>query len=152
MPITSRQKLLVQQSFAKVVPIADTAAEIFYAKLFEYDPLLRPLFKKSMVEQGKMLMATLNVAVKSLDDINGLVVVLQKLADRHVGYGVKVDDYTPVGNALLYALKKGLGNDFTTEVRNAWIEVYKTIAEVMRSHAYSKYDASTYKNTKAYRH
>jgi hemoglobin-like flavoprotein len=152
MPITSRQKLLVQQSFAKVVPIADTAAEIFYAKLFEYDPLLRSLFKKSMKEQGKMLMATLNVAVKSLDDINGLVVVLQKLADRHVGYGVRVDDYTPVGNALLYALKKGLGNDFTAEVRNAWIEVYKTIADVMRSHAYSNYDASTYKNTKSYGH
>jgi hemoglobin-like flavoprotein len=134
------------------VPIADTAAEIFYAKLSEYDPLLRSLFKKSMKEQGKMLMATLNVAVESLDDINGLVVVLQKLADRHVGYGVRVDDYTPVGNALLYALKKGLGNDFTAEVRNAWIEVYKTIADVMRSHAYSNYDASTYKNIKSYGH
>jgi len=152
MPITARQKLLVQQSFAKVVPIADTAAEIFYAKLFEYDPSLKSLFKKSMTEQGKMLMATLHVAVKSLDDINGLVVVLQKLADRHVGYGVSVNDYTPVGNALLYALKKGLGNDFTTDVRNAWIEVYRTIAEVMRSHAYSSFDASTYQNTKTYQH
>jgi hemoglobin-like flavoprotein len=152
MPITARQKLLVQQSFAKVVPIADTAAKIFYAKLFEYDPSLKSLFKKSMTEQGEMLMATLHVAVKSLDDINGLVVVLQKLADRHVGYGVSVNDYTPVGNALLYALKKGVGKDFTAEVKKAWIEVYKTIAEVMRSHAYTSFDASTYKNRKTYQH
>ncbi|MFT6898524.1 MAG: hemoglobin-like flavoprotein [Paraglaciecola sp.] len=150
MSITTQQKLLVQQSFKKVVPIADKAAEIFYAKLFEYDPSLKLLFKNSMAEQGKMLMATLTVAVKSLDDINGLVVVLQKLADRHVGYGVSIDDYTPVGNALLYALKMGLGDDFTPEVKNAWIEVYKTIAQVMRSHAYSGYNASTYKNTKSY--
>ncbi|MFQ3199245.1 MAG: hemoglobin-like flavoprotein [Paraglaciecola sp.] len=104
-----------------------------------------------MSEQGKMLMATLTVAVKSLDDINGLVIVLQKLAERHLGYGVSIDNYTPVGNALLYALKMGLGDDFTPKVRNAWIDVYKTIAEVMRGHAYSDYDASTYKNTKTYR-
>ncbi len=99
-----------------------------------------------------MLMATLTVAVKSLDDINALVVVLQKLADRHVGYGVRIDDYTPVGNALLYALKMGLGDDFTPQVQNAWVQIYKTIATVMRSHAYSDFDTSTYKNTKTYRH
>jgi nitric oxide dioxygenase len=80
-----------------------------------------------------------------------LVGVLQKLADRHVGYGVKMDDYTPVGNALLYTLKTGLAADYTPELRAAWIEVYKTIAEVMRSHAYGNYDATTYKNTKHYR-
>lgn len=150
MPITARQKQLVQQSFAKVEPISDQAADIFYTKLFEYDPSLRSLFKKPMSEQGKVLMATLKVAVKSLDDIDGLVGVLQKLAERHVGYGVTVDDYTPVGNALLYTLKTGLGNDFTPETRAAWIEVYRTIAEVMRAHAYPPFDAAAYKNTKRY--
>ncbi len=150
MTITARQKMLVQQSFEKVLPIADTAADIFYKKLFEYDPALKALFKKPMVEQGKVLMATLKVAVKSLDDIDGLVGVLQKLAERHKGYGVKIDDYTPVGNALLYTLKTGLGDAFTPELKQAWIAVYKTIADVMRSHAYSSFDASTYKNTRHY--
>jgi len=150
MPITARQKLLVQQSFAKVEPIADQAAIMFYAKLFEYDPSLKVLFTKSMTQQGQMLMATLKVAVKSLDDIDGLVGVLQKLADRHLQYGVKIEDYTPVGNALLYTLKTGLGPAFTLELRKAWIAVYRTVAQVMRTQAYPQYDAKRYKNTKHY--
>ena len=146
MSITARQKQLVQQSFTQVEPIADRAAEIFYAKLFEYDPSLKKLFKKPMVEQGKVLMATLKVAVKSLDDIDGLVGVLQKLAERHKGYGVSVHDYTPVGNALLYTLKTGLGELYTPELRDAWVAVYKTIADVMRSHVYPDFDAEDYQN------
>ena len=151
MPITERQKLIVQQSFAKVEPIADQAAKIFYDKLFEYDPSLKALFNKSMTEQGRMLMATLKVAVKSLDDIDGLVGVLQKLADRHLQYGVKIEDYTPVGNALLYTLKTGLGPDFSLELRKAWIAVYNTVAQVMRTQAYPQYDVKSYKNTKRYK-
>lgn len=151
MTISARQKLLVQQSFTQVEPIAQQAAEIFYQKLFEYDPGLKPLFKKPMDEQGKILMATLKVAVKSLDDIEGLVVVLQKLADKHVGYGVSVDDYTPVGNALLYTLKTGLGEAYTPELKQAWIAVYQTIADVMRSHAYPGFEANSYRNTKSYK-
>lgn len=150
MSITPRQKQLVQQSFKQVEPIAEKAAEIFYAKLFEYDPSLEKLFTKPMAEQGKMLMTTLKVAVKSLDDIEGLVGVLQTLAERHLSYGVKIDDYTPVGNALLFTLKTGLGANYNEELKVAWITVYKTIAEVMRSHAYPNYDQSTYKNTRRY--
>lgn len=150
MALSARQKTLVQQSFSKVEPIAAQAAEIFYNKLFEIDPSLKPMFKGSLKEQGKKLMTTLKVAVKSLDDLDALVPVLQKLSERHVKYGVKIDDYTPVGNALLHTLKTGLGADFTTEVREAWVEVYKTVAHVMRSHSYADYNPATYKNTKHY--
>lgn len=136
MSITATQIQLVQDSFAKVAPIADQAAEIFYNKLFEYDPSLRKLFKGDMSEQGRKLMATLGVAVKSLTDLNGLVPVLQKLAERHIDYGVKAEDYTPVGNALLFALKQGLGDDFTPDVRAAWVETFRLVSQTMKSHAY----------------
>ncbi len=152
MAITEAQKKLVQNSFAKVEPIADAAAEIFYSKLFLYDPSLKPLFKNDMKAQGKKLMAALKLAVKSLDDLNALVPVLENMAVKHVGYGVKVDDYTPVGNALINTLAEGLGDDFTPDCKLAWIEVYKTIANVMRSKAYPDFNADTYKNTKRYAH
>jgi nitric oxide dioxygenase len=152
MAITEAQKKLVQASFEKVEPIADQAAEIFYAKLFEYDPKLRSLFKGNMKEQGKKLMATLKIAVKSLDDLNALVPVVQNLAAKHIDYGVTVDDYTPVGNALIYTLKTGLGADFTPELRAAWVEVYTTLANVMRQHAYPDFDPATYKNRQQYNH
>ena len=133
MAITDTQKRLVQQSFKLVEPIADQAADIFYSKLFEYDPALRPLFKTDLKTQGKKLMQTLKVAVESLNDLDGLIPVLEQLAKRHVKYGVKPEDYTPVGNALLYTLKVGLGERWTPELRQAWVDTFRTVATVMKA-------------------
>jgi nitric oxide dioxygenase len=142
MSITARQISLIQESFAKVEPIAETAAGIFYSKLFEYDPSLRNLFKGDLKDQGRKLMAVLKVAVGSLNRLDKLVPVLHQLADRHVGYGVKPEHYTPVGNALLHTLKQGLGDDFTPETRSAWVSVYQLVADTMRSHAHPGYAAA----------
>ena len=57
---------LVQESFEKVKPIAPVAAEIFYSKLFELDPQLKPLFpsgEDAMKTQGNKLMTMLGAAV-----------------------------------------------------------------------------------------
>ncbi|MCJ8169398.1 globin family protein [Atopomonas sediminilitoris] len=136
MALTREQIQQVQTSFEQVEPIADQAAVIFYDKLFEYDPALRALFKGDMHEQGRMLMSTLKLAVRGLSDLDSLVPVLQKLAARHVDYGVKAADYTPVGNALLYTLKTGLGEHWNDSLREAWLEVYRTMAQVMKAHAH----------------
>ena len=136
MAITPRQVQLIKQSFAQVEPIADQAAEIFYNYLFQFAPEARPMFKGDMKSQGKKLMSTLKVAVKSLNNLEALLPVLQKLARDHVAYGVKAKHYTPVGNALLYALRDGLGPRFTTEVRQAWVDAYRLIAKVMKEAAY----------------
>lgn len=137
MAVSKHQIKLVQQSFGKVEPIADRAAEIFYAKLFEYEPAVRPLFKRGVKEQGRMLMATLKLAVKGLDDLHSLVPVLENLARKHVAYGVRPEHYTPVGNALLYTLKQGLGDDWTPELRQAWVDTYRLMAQTMKAAAYS---------------
>lgn len=151
MSITARQVSLIQGSFAKVGPIAEQAAEIFYNKLFAYDPSLRRMFKSDMKDQGRKLMSVLGVAVASLNDLNALVPTLQNLAKQHVNYGVKAEDYTPVGNALLHTLKQGLGPAFTPEVRQAWVDVYRLIANTMREAAYPDFNPSTFRNTRQYR-
>ncbi|WP_373974077.1 globin domain-containing protein [Chitinibacter sp. SCUT-21] len=134
MSITARQIQLVQNSFALVEPIAPQAAQMFYAKLFEYAPQVRPLFKKDLTAQGNMLMATIKVAVNGLNDLDKLVPVLHKLAERHVQYGVKDEHYTPVGNALLWTLKQGLGEKWTPELRQAWVDVFRLMATTMKNH------------------
>jgi len=131
MSLTQNQITLIQQSFAKVEPIADKAAEIFYAKLFELDPYLKPLFKGSMVNQGSKLMQTLKVAVAGLDNLSAIVPVLENLAARHVDYGVRPQDYITVGNALLYTLETGLGDAYTSDVSEAWTDLYTLITQVM---------------------
>jgi len=126
------QKELVQTSFAQVRPIAETAAALFYRRLFELDPTLRPLFKGDLEEQGRKLMDMLGVAVKGLDRPEALLPALANLGRRHAGYGVKERDYETVGEALLWTLEQGLGPSFTPEVREAWATVYRLVADTMR--------------------
>ena len=129
------QITLVQKSFAKVAPIADTAAALFYRRLFELDPTLNKLFKGDMQAQGKRLMAMIAMAVKGFDNLEVLVPLVKQLGARHTGYGVKPRDYDTVGAALLWTLEQGLKTDFTPEVRAAWTEVYGLLARTMQDHA-----------------
>lgn len=133
--MTPEQKKLVQDSFAKIAPITDQAAALFYGRLFELDPALKALFRNDMTEQGRKLMATLGVAVASLDDLEGLIPVLRNLGRGHVAYGVQDAHYDTVGEALLWTLEQGLGEGFTPEVKDAWVEVYTIVATVMKDSA-----------------
>ena len=131
MSISTVHKQLVQQSFAQVVPIADIAAQLFYDRLFQLDATLRPLFKSDIQQQQKKLMQTLEVAVSRLDNLDVLIPVLQKLAVRHIDYGVRDEHYATVGDALLWTLEQGLGDAYTDDVRAAWVAVYGVISTVM---------------------
>lgn len=133
--LTPRQIELVQTTWEKCVPIADQAAALFYGKLFELDPNLKPMFKSDIKEQGKKLMQMITAAVRGLSDLNRLVPVVQDLGRRHVGYGAKDEHYATVGTALLWTLEKGLGDAFTPEVKEAWATVYGVLATTMQKAA-----------------
>ncbi|MEO0680652.1 MAG: globin family protein [Pseudomonadota bacterium] len=127
---------LIQDSFAQVVPIKAQAAELFYGRLFEIAPEVKPLFSGDMAVQGDKLMTTLGVVVSGLRDLPALLPVAAALAGRHVDYGVKADHYAPVGAALLWTLGQGLGEAFTPEVEAAWTDAYGTLSAAMIAAAY----------------
>ena len=129
--MTPNQIQLVQSSFAKVAPIAEQAAALFYARLFELAPEVRPMFKGDMVEQGRKLIAMLSTVVGGLNRVENIVPVAQKLAVRHVAYGVQPAHYAVVGTALIDTLAKGLGDAFTPDTRLAWETAYGTLSAVM---------------------
>ena len=133
--MTPEQAELVKSSWAKVVPIEAAAAELFYGKLFELDPSLKPLFKGNMVEQGKKLMKMINTAVNGLDRLDAIVPAVQQLGVRHIAYGVKDEHYDTVGAALLWTLEAGLGDAFTDETKAAWATVYGVLADTMKAAA-----------------
>lgn len=137
-PVSPREKRLVQGSWAVVVPISDKAAEIFYAKLFELDATLKPLFKSDITEQGKKLMQMLTVALKGLDKLDEIVPTVRQLGARHVDYGVKEEDYDTVAEALIYTLEQGLGDALTEDVKEAWVKVYGVLADTMKAAAVEK--------------
>lgn len=129
--MTPDQIALVQTSWAKVAPIADQAAEIFYGRLFEIAPEARPLFADDMTKQKRALMGMLATAVNGLDKLETILPAVQALGERHVDYGATDVHYDLVASALLFTLGKGLGDGFTREVENAWIAAYATLAAVM---------------------
>lgn len=134
-PFTARTIELVQKSWSQVLPISDAAATLFYERLFELDPAVRPLFKNDMREQKKKLMQTLTVAVDGLSNVGRLIPTLQALGARHAGYMVQERHYDTVGAALLWTLREGLGSGFTPEVEAAWTQVYGVVADVMKKAA-----------------
>jgi len=129
--LTPSQQLLVRASFAKVEPIADTAAIMFYDELFERDPRLRHLFKNDMAEQRKKLMQMLAVAVANVHDLKAISHAVRALGQRHRGYGVSPADYETVGGALIVTLERGLGPEFTPDVKDAWLACISAIAAEM---------------------
>lgn len=131
--MTPNQVKLIQDSFAQVAPIADEAAGLFYGRLFEIAPEVRPLFKSDIGDQGRKLMATLAAAVNSLENFDELKPVLESLARQHAGYGVRDEHYGPVGAALIWTLEQGLGDSFTPETRDAWLSAYTAIADTMKA-------------------
>jgi hemoglobin-like flavoprotein len=131
--MTPAEKEIVQRTFEKLVPIADQAASLFYGRLFEMDPSLRPLFKTDLRVQGQKLMQMIAFCVKGLDALDDLVPAVQGLGRRHAGYGVTDAHYNTVAGALLWTLEKGLGPEFTPDVKAAWTSVYVLLATTMKA-------------------
>src|SRR3977135_3934126 len=129
--MTPDQIKLVQQSFAKVAPISEQAAVIFYDRLFEVAPQVKGMFPEDMTEQRKKLMATLAVVVNGLSDLPSILPAASALAIRHVSYGARREHYPVVGAALLWTLEKGLGEAWTPDVAEAWTTAYETLSGYM---------------------
>ena len=127
---------LVQSTFEKVRPISLAAADMFYDRLFEIAPEVRPLSKGDMAEQGRKLMATLAVVVGSLHSLPTILPAVSALAKKHVEYGVKPGHYAAVGAALLWTLERGLGQSWTPEVASAWTNAYTTLSNFMIGETY----------------
>src|SRR6201995_5712607 len=140
--MTPDQIKLVQESFAKVAPISEQAAVLFYDRLFEVAPSVATLFPADMTEQRKKLMATLAGVVGGLNNLDSILPAASALAKRHVGYGAKPEHYPVVGGALLWTLEKGLGDAWTPELAAAWTTAYGTLSGYMISEAYGSAQAA----------
>ena len=140
--MTPDQVTLVQESFAKVAPISETAAVLFYERLFEIAPQVKAMFPADMTEQRRKLMATLAAVVNGLGNLNSILPAASALAKRHVSYGAKAEHYPVVGAALLWTLEKGLGDGWTPQIAQAWTTAYGTLSGYMISEAYGRPQAA----------
>ena len=127
--ITPAQIALVRETWSKVVPIADTAASLFYERLFEITPQLAPMFAGvDLPEQRNKLVKAINMVVVALDRIDTLLPMIRDMGRRHEHYG-------PVGAALLWTLQTGLEDDWSDEASQAWALAYQLLADTMMAGA-----------------
>ena len=127
---------LIRNNFERIAPRSEDFATHFYNQLFAQKPTLQLLFPADLTEQKKKLMMTLGVAVKTLNQPEKLIPVLEELGRRHALYGVRDDHYEAVGSALILTLEEKLAEEFTTEAREAWAEMYEIVAETMKRAAH----------------
>ena len=128
------QSQLIQLTWRQVVPVADDAMQQFYRRLFEIDPGLRPLFAASdMHKQRARLAQVLSAVVDGLDDIERLLPQIEALGRRHVGYGATAKHYDSVGEALLWTLRRGLGDAWSEAAEAAWSDAYGLVSSVMQN-------------------
>jgi hemoglobin-like flavoprotein len=130
--LTSRQRVLVRETFAFLAPRAETVAALLYARLFEVAPTLRSLFHADMRTQGDKLLQAMALAVGHLDDLESIASDVRALGERHRHYGVAEADFETVGHVLLWTLERSLGARFTSEVREAWAAVYGILSGLLK--------------------
>jgi hemoglobin-like flavoprotein len=143
--MTTKQIGLIKSSWSLVAAIdPQIVGSLFYNRLFEIAPEVRPLFSRTSVpEQSKKLLAMLSYVISKLDNLEGIIEEVVKLAQRHAGYGVREEHYTEVGGALLWTLQKGLGEQWNEELKEAWTACYVTLSSAMIEAAgYVKKDAA----------
>ncbi len=129
--MTLQQVALVKESFEQVRHVAIPVTLLFYGRLFDLDPGLRPLFKIDIREQSNKLAAMLATVIDSLESLDELRPRLQELGRRHVTYGVQREHYETLTSALLWALGQALQSEFSPDVRAAWAEVLHQVNREM---------------------
>jgi hemoglobin-like flavoprotein len=142
--LTDSEKAAIRSSWRLVIPIAETAADLFYRRLFELKPEYRQLFSMDMASQKRKLLHMLAFVVKSLDyreadwknDVSpdeDMMLVVLALGRRHSElYKIPPESYDVVAEALIWTLHFGLGEAFTPEVQAAWVHIYTLLARTMR--------------------
>ena len=120
-----------------------TVGGLFYGRLFEIAPELKPLFATSIEEQSRKLLSMIGYVINKLHKLDDIIDEVGKLAQRHVVYGVKPEDYSDVGAALLWTLEKGLGESWNDEVKDAWTVCYTILSEAMiDASGYAKHEVA----------
>ncbi len=129
--MTREEKQLVRYSFEALQDVAQPMVMLFYGRLFDLDPALRGMFKAPMKEQAAKLVATLQVAVDGLDNLEALKPKLRELGKHHADLGVTVQHYALVEQALLWAITRALEGGCSAATREAWQKLLRTISGEM---------------------
>lgn len=136
--LTDLQIEMIRSSWEKVTPNKKHHGQLLFHKLFEIAPEMTDLFpfgddftKPQFTTHALNIMNALDHAIQNLDNPDVLIPKLRELGQMHAGFELTVKEFQHVGEALIWVLATGLGDDFTPQLRTAWGDVYAIITDVM---------------------
>ena len=122
----------LETSFDLIAPRGEELVDVFYTRLFEAAPAVKPLFAKTDLRKQKaMLLATLVLLRKSLRDLEAIAPKLRQLGARHVGYGARTEHYPVVAEVMLASMAVIAGEAWTAEIEAAWAGALGLVATAM---------------------
>ncbi|XP_020650030.2 neuroglobin [Pogona vitticeps] len=146
--LSSTDQQLIRESWRKVSESPLEHGLVLFARLFDLDPDLLPLFQYNckkfstpqeclsspeFLEHIRKVMLVIDAAVTHLENLHCLEEYLTNLGKKHQAVGVKVESFSTVGESVLYMLEKCHGPAFNLNVREAWTKLYSTVVKTMSS-------------------
>lgn len=129
----NEQRRLLEESYELALLRDPDFPRLFYDILFREHPSTKSLFKaNSLNAQRTMLSKALLAAIDHLQDDAWLAEHLTPLGKEHVGYGVTLEMYDWVGDALVASIAEVCEDDWTPAHASAWRAAYQRISQVMR--------------------
>lgn len=136
MPLTDREIAIIRLSFQRLKAEkgdANPFGPAFYTRVFEKMPEAREMFRDDMANQGMQFLSTLRVVVDHIDDLDRIDGELRNLGRGHGAYGVRAEQYGPMGDALIETMRDTLGPEFDAEAQAAWRKAYEAVASRMQA-------------------
>lgn len=119
----------------ETIPLINQEAENvttrMYEILFSKYPETKPLFANAQSDQHKKLAGAIAAFAGNIDNLGALGNAVEKMAQTHVTTNVKPIHYPMVADALITAMGDVLGEAFTQERKNAWVEAYTFLAGIL---------------------
>jgi len=131
--LSAHQVELVKSSFDLLLASGESTIVRFYERLFVAAPDLQKLFSPDIQRQARKFLQSLKLIVTSLSSTERAAPVLQRLGDRHRGYGVNSEHYDIVSAVLIDTIDELLGDACTDEVLDAWRSAFRLISSIMNS-------------------
>ncbi len=131
--MTPEQLALVRSSYASLGSDATAMAEEFYQRLFAADPSTRELFSLGPEIMAEKFVAELDAIVDAISSFDAFRLRVGELGWRHAAYGVQIQHYRAVGDALVGALAAHLAGSWDESLDAAWRRAYNLVAETMIS-------------------
>ena len=135
-PLSAADVAIIRSTFDAVQSLGDSAMELFYGKMFSYEPSIRELFRMEPVENGRLVMGALSQVIAGLDDLPSVISTVEDLGKRHAeNYGVEEAHYEVFRRAFMETLAEGLGGAFDAEAEAAWGRLVDILVGTMISAA-----------------